>query len=106
MPQYDPETLIVHRNALDEAWALLPDDRKSESQRADMAQRIEGGARRPRPRQTSGPIEFTMRPLPRCSGSRLRELGRALDAALHKMRPHPANASSIQPVAIRTSRLV
>ncbi|HZE55711.1 MAG TPA: hypothetical protein VE111_20845 [Bradyrhizobium sp.] len=40
MAQYDPETLIVLRNALDEAWALLPDDRKSESQKSDMAQRI------------------------------------------------------------------
>ena len=28
------------RNAFDEAWALLPDDRKSERQQSDMAQRI------------------------------------------------------------------
>jgi len=40
MAQYDPETLTVLRNVLDEAWALLPDDRKSESQKSDMAQRI------------------------------------------------------------------
>jgi hypothetical protein len=40
MARYDPETLIVLRNALDEAWALLPDDRKSEGQKSDMAQRI------------------------------------------------------------------
>jgi hypothetical protein len=40
MAQYDPETLTVLRNALDEAWALLPDDRKSEGQKSDMVQRI------------------------------------------------------------------
>jgi hypothetical protein len=40
MARYDPETLIVLRNVLDEAWAVLPDDRKSESQKSDMAQRI------------------------------------------------------------------
>jgi hypothetical protein len=40
MAQYDPETLTVLRNALDEAWSLLPDDRKSEGQNSDMAQRI------------------------------------------------------------------
>jgi hypothetical protein len=40
MARYDPETLTVLRIALDEAWALLPDDRKSESQKSDMAQRI------------------------------------------------------------------
>ena len=40
MAGYDPETLLVLRNALDEAWALLPDDRKSESQKSLMAQRI------------------------------------------------------------------
>jgi hypothetical protein len=40
MPQYDPETLTVLRAALDEAWALLPENRKSEAQKSDMAQRI------------------------------------------------------------------
>ena len=40
MARYDPETLIVLRNALDEAWALLPDDRKCESQKSHMARRI------------------------------------------------------------------
>jgi hypothetical protein len=40
MAKYDRETLTVLRNALDEAWALLPDDRKSESQKSDMARRI------------------------------------------------------------------
>jgi hypothetical protein len=29
MALYDPETLMVLRNALDEAWALLPENRKS-----------------------------------------------------------------------------
>jgi hypothetical protein len=40
MAQYDPETLTLLRNVLDQAWALLPDDRKSESQKSDMALRI------------------------------------------------------------------
>jgi hypothetical protein len=40
MALYNPETLTVLRTALDEAWALLPNDRKSESQKSDMAQRI------------------------------------------------------------------
>ena len=40
MALYNPETLTVLRTALDEAWALLPDDRKPESQKSDMAQRI------------------------------------------------------------------
>lgn len=40
MARYDPETLIVLRNALDETWALLPNDRKSESQKSLMARRI------------------------------------------------------------------
>ena len=57
-----------------------------------------------------GPIEFTMRPLQRrYHGAAHHAFAtgvRALDAALHKLRPHPTNASCIQPVAIRTSRLV
>jgi hypothetical protein len=40
MAQYSPETLILLRSALDEAWALLPHDRKSEIQKSEMAQRI------------------------------------------------------------------
>jgi hypothetical protein len=40
MAQYSPETLILLRCALDEAWALLPDHRKSEIQKSEMAQRI------------------------------------------------------------------
>jgi hypothetical protein len=51
-----------------------------------------------------------MRPLPgRDHGAADHVLAtrvRALDAALHKMRPHPSNSSCIQPVAIRTARLV
>ena len=31
---------------------------------------------------------------------------RALDAALHTLRPHPSNASCVRPVAIRPRRLV
>lgn len=40
MPQYGPETLILLRTALDEAWALLPDHRKSGTRKSEMAQRI------------------------------------------------------------------
>ena len=40
MARYDPETLNVMRTALDEAWTLLPDDRKSEIAKSAMAQRI------------------------------------------------------------------
>jgi hypothetical protein len=40
MAQYNPETIVLLRKALDEAWALLPEDRKSDSQKSDMAQRI------------------------------------------------------------------
>lgn len=40
LAQYDAETLMILRNALDEAWAALPDNRKSGTQKSDMAQRI------------------------------------------------------------------
>ena len=40
MAQYDPETLIVLRQALDDAWALLPIERKTEILKSEMAQRI------------------------------------------------------------------
>jgi hypothetical protein len=40
MAQYSPETLVLLRSTLDEAWALLPDHRKSETQKSEMAQRI------------------------------------------------------------------
>jgi len=40
MAHYDPETLIVLRNALDEAWAALPDGSKSETLKSEMAQHI------------------------------------------------------------------
>jgi hypothetical protein len=40
MALYNAATLTVLRTALDEAWALLPKDRKSECQKSDMAQRI------------------------------------------------------------------
>jgi hypothetical protein len=40
MAQYSPETLVLLRSALDEAWALLPDYRKSDIQKSEMAQRI------------------------------------------------------------------
>ncbi len=40
MAQYDPETLILLRTALDEAWALLPGHRKSDVEKSEMAQRI------------------------------------------------------------------
>jgi hypothetical protein len=40
MGAYDPETLNVMRDALDEAWALLPPDRKNKFLKADMADRV------------------------------------------------------------------
>ena len=40
MGTYDPETLKVLRRALDQAWALLPDERKAVTFKADMADRI------------------------------------------------------------------
>jgi hypothetical protein len=40
MGAYDPETLNVLRGALDQAWALLPDERKAVTFKADMADRI------------------------------------------------------------------
>jgi hypothetical protein len=40
MSAYDPETLNVMRHALDEAWALLPEDRKNKFQKIDMADRV------------------------------------------------------------------
>ena len=40
MAHYDPETLIILRRALDEAWAAVPDGSKSETPKSEMAQRI------------------------------------------------------------------
>ena len=40
MTYYGPETLILLRNALDEAWAALPDGTKSKTPKSEMAQRI------------------------------------------------------------------
>ena len=40
MAHYDPETLIILRKVLDEAWAALPDGSKSETLQSEMAQRI------------------------------------------------------------------
>jgi hypothetical protein len=40
MAHYDPETLIVLRKALDEAWAALPKGSQSETLKSEMAQRI------------------------------------------------------------------
>ncbi|MGY2903371.1 hypothetical protein [Bradyrhizobium sp. URHC0002] len=51
MAHYDPETLVLLRKALDEAWASLPDGSKSETHKSEMAQRIlkqaAGGVRDP-----------------------------------------------------------
>lgn len=51
MAHYDPETLIVLRKVLDEAWAALPDGSKSETLKSEMAQHIlkqaAGGVRDP-----------------------------------------------------------
>jgi hypothetical protein len=40
MAHYDPETLIILRQVLDEAWAALPDGSKSENLKSEMAQDI------------------------------------------------------------------
>ena len=40
MAAYDPETLNVMRDALDQAWALLPQERKSKFLKVDMADRV------------------------------------------------------------------
>jgi hypothetical protein len=40
MAGFDPETLTLLRTALDEAWAALPDRRKSEILKSEMARRI------------------------------------------------------------------
>jgi hypothetical protein len=40
MAAYDPETLNVMRDALDQAWALLPQDRKNKFLKVDMADRV------------------------------------------------------------------
>jgi hypothetical protein len=40
MAHYDPETLIILRKALDEAWAAMPDSSKSVTLKSEMAQRI------------------------------------------------------------------
>ena len=40
MGVYDPETLNMMRDALDQAWALLPQDRKNKFLKVDMADRV------------------------------------------------------------------
>jgi hypothetical protein len=40
MAHYDPETLILLRKVLDEAWEALPDGSKSETLKSEMAQHI------------------------------------------------------------------
>ena len=40
MSAYDPETLDVLRNALDQAWALLPEASKNRHLKLDMADRV------------------------------------------------------------------
>jgi hypothetical protein len=40
MAHYDPETLVLLRMVLDEAWAALPDGSKSETLKSEMAQHI------------------------------------------------------------------
>jgi len=40
MTHYDPETLILLRTVLDEAWAALPNGSKSETLKSVMAQHI------------------------------------------------------------------
>lgn len=40
MAEYDPETLNLLRTALEEAWALVPEAAKSETQKSDVAHRL------------------------------------------------------------------
>jgi hypothetical protein len=40
MSAYDPETLGIMRDALDQAWALLPEYGKSKHRKIDMADRV------------------------------------------------------------------
>ena len=40
MTYYDPETLVLLRKALDEAWEALPDGSKSEIPKSELAHRI------------------------------------------------------------------
>lgn len=40
MAHYDPETLVLLRKVLDEAWAVLPDGSQSETVKSEMAQHI------------------------------------------------------------------
>jgi hypothetical protein len=40
MAYFDPETLILLRKALDDAWAASPDGSKSKTPKSEMAQRI------------------------------------------------------------------
>ena len=40
MAHYDPETLVLLRKVLDEAWAVLPDGSRSETVKSEMAQHI------------------------------------------------------------------
>jgi hypothetical protein len=40
MSAYNPEMLEIMRHALDQAWALLPDDDKNKFTKIDMADRI------------------------------------------------------------------
>ena len=40
MAHYDPETLILLRKVLDEAWEDLPDGSKCETVKSEMAQHI------------------------------------------------------------------
>ena len=40
MALYDPETLVLLRQVLDEAWAALPDHFKSQTLKSEVAQHI------------------------------------------------------------------
>ena len=40
MALYDPETLVLLRQVLDEAWAALPDHFKSQTLKSELAQHI------------------------------------------------------------------
>jgi hypothetical protein len=74
MAGYDPETLVLLRTALDEAWALLPAKRRSEILKSEMARRIlkraAEGVRDPARLQASALVGALGRPIPLSTPSR------------------------------------
>jgi hypothetical protein len=68
MAHYDPETLIVLRKALDEAWEALPDHFKPKTLKSEMAEHIlmqaEDGVRDPVRLRASALVRVVGEPKP------------------------------------------